>query len=249
MAQTGLFTRLHTVDSTNNYAMGMVHAGMARHGMTWFAEEQTNGKGQRGKSWKSPPGESILMSIVLDPAGIPPHHPFRLLGTIALICRQFLEETTGHIFRVKWPNDLYWRDRKAGGILIENVWHGRDWKFCVIGVGINVNQEQFDPALQNPVSLRQVTGKTYDPAELAMVLSRRIVQGFNSLPAIDVPGFVDAYNQALYKQGEEVTLKLEGNRVHATIRRVDEDGKLVIEGPAAGRYAFGEVEWVLDDAS
>ena len=247
MAQTGLFTRLRTVDSTNNYAMGMVHAGMARHGMTWFADEQTNGKGQRGKSWKSAPGESILMSVVLDPAGIPPHEPFRLLGTIALICRQFLGEITGQEFRVKWPNDLYWRDRKAGGILIENVWHGRDWKFCVIGVGINVNQDEFDLALKNPVSLRGITQNSYDPAELAFALSKRIVQGFNGLADLDVPGFVEAYNRVLYKQGEEVLLKVDGNQVAATIQRVDEDGKLVIDGPAAGRYAFGEVEWVLDE--
>ena len=67
MAEDGFFNILNTVDSTNNYAMAKVHAGMAAHGMAWFAKEQTTGKGQRGKSWISEKGKNIALSLVLEP--------------------------------------------------------------------------------------------------------------------------------------------------------------------------------------
>ena len=115
------FKVMPSIDSTNNYAMQMVHARLAKHGDVWFALEQTNGKGQRGKSWQSRRGENILLSIVLQPSFLVPRRSFLLNAAIGMGIFDFYKEYAGHETRIKWPNDIYWRDRKAGGLLIENI--------------------------------------------------------------------------------------------------------------------------------
>ena len=80
---------------------------------------------------------------------------------------------------IKWPNDIYWRDRKAGGILIENILQGKKWKFAIVGIGININQTLFPASLPNPVSLKQITGKTFNVVELG----KRALQLFRTTVA------------------------------------------------------------------
>lgn len=109
------------MDSTNNYAMAQVYAGLAKHGMAWFANEQFAGKGQRGKDWITQPGENIALSIVLQPNFIEPFNQFQVSAAVALGVFDFFSKYAGDETKIKWPNDIYWRDRKAGGILIENV--------------------------------------------------------------------------------------------------------------------------------
>jgi BirA family biotin operon repressor/biotin-[acetyl-CoA-carboxylase] ligase len=165
-------TILQSVESTNNYAMAKVHAGLAKHGETWLALEQTAGKGQRGKAWQSAPGDNIIFTTVLKPDFLSLDSQVLLSRAVALACYDFFYRHAGDETKLKLPNDLYWRDRKAGGILIENVFRGSDWSYAVVGIGININQVQFDPALPNPVSLKQITGKTFD----IMVLSKELCE-------------------------------------------------------------------------
>jgi BirA family biotin operon repressor/biotin-[acetyl-CoA-carboxylase] ligase len=146
------FSILNSVDSTNNYAMGKVHAGMAKHGQAWFANDQTAGKGQRGRTWASTPGENIILTVVIQPDALLTTKTFPFNAYIALTCLDFLQKTAGDHFSIKWPNDLYWCDRKAGGILIENVIQGTEWKWSVVGIGINVNQLTFPESVTNAVS-------------------------------------------------------------------------------------------------
>ena len=155
------FTVLASVDSTNNYAMGQVHAGLAKHGEAWFAREQHSGRGQRSKQWVTQPGENIILSTVVEPFLLI-QQQFALSAAIALACHRFFSKYAGEETKLKWPNDLYWRDRKAGGILVENVLKGQDWKFAIAGMGININQTSFPDHLTYPVSLKQITGKTFD---------------------------------------------------------------------------------------
>src|SRR5687768_15721624 len=87
---TGPFVILDCVDSTNNYAMGIVHSGMAVHGNTYFALEQTEGKGRRGKTWQSTSGENIILSIIADTGFLMVHHQFNLIAAVSLGCIDFL---------------------------------------------------------------------------------------------------------------------------------------------------------------
>jgi BirA family biotin operon repressor/biotin-[acetyl-CoA-carboxylase] ligase len=119
--------------------MQQVHAGMAKHGMAYMALTQTAGKGQRGKTWDSAPGQNIAMSLVLEPKSIQLSQQFCLNMAIASCCRSFFDQYAGGNTLIKWPNDIYWNDRKAGGILIESVIAASasdNWKWAVVGIGI-----------------------------------------------------------------------------------------------------------------
>jgi BirA family biotin operon repressor/biotin-[acetyl-CoA-carboxylase] ligase len=148
---------LESVDSTNNYAMARIHAGLASYGQTYLAYRQWAGKGQRGKTWISEPGQSINMSLVLDPRPLALSGQFLLGAAVALGCLFTVRNFEAEGWTLKWPNDLYWRDRKAAGILIENIIKGKEWLYVVAGIGMNLNQTAFPPDLPNPISLKQIT--------------------------------------------------------------------------------------------
>jgi BirA family transcriptional regulator, biotin operon repressor / biotin---[acetyl-CoA-carboxylase] ligase len=244
------FIELQSVDSTNKYAMALVHEGMAHHGITLFAHEQTAGKGQRGKTWLSESGKNLMLSIIADPKPLTVFELFRLSICVAVATHDFLTKHAGDETSIKWPNDIYWRDRKAGGILIENVITGSQddpgsWRWAVIGVGININQVYFPPDLPNPVSLKQITGKDFDTITLAKELSGILDSYFQQLIKGDFKSLYDGYQQVLYKKNEKVKLKKDSRVFNATIKGVTEKGQLVIDSGIEERFDFGEVEWLI----
>lgn len=245
MLQAGFLTILESVDSTNNYAMGQVHAGLANHGMCWFARAQTAGKGQRGKTWETERGKNIAMSLVLQPDRLSPFKQFHLSAAVALGCHDFFSAYAGKETKIKWPNDLYWRDRKAGGILIENIFHGKTWKWAVIGTGININQAVFDSSLLNPVSLKLITGKEHDVIELANELYECLMKNLPGLNKENVAEILENYNSHLYKKNEEVLLMENGIKIKTKIKAVSEEGKLITCDMEERQFDFGQVEWLL----
>ena len=122
----GHLTILESVDSTNNYAMAMVRNGLAKHGDGFFAMAQLQGKGQRGKTWQTEPGTNIICTLVMQPLTIALSQQFAFNTAVSLAVRDFFDGRTGGDTSIKWPNDIYWRDRKAGGILIENIIAGHE---------------------------------------------------------------------------------------------------------------------------
>lgn len=235
---------LPTTDSTNNYAMRQIQAGLASHGATWFAREQTAGKGQRGKSWLTTPNQNIMLSTVITP-GLMPTRQFWLSATIAIACYDFYKKYAGDETRIKWPNDVYWRDRKAGGILIENVFRGSDWLYAVVGIGINVNQVVFDPTLSNPVSLKQITGKDFDAAEMGIALCQSLENRYQELHTVGIGAIMQQYQQVLYKIHEPVTLKKGTIIFETTIQGVSDNGRLLTKDVIEREFDFGEVEFII----
>jgi BirA family biotin operon repressor/biotin-[acetyl-CoA-carboxylase] ligase len=240
------FIELESVDSTNNYAMAQAAAGKLKHGTLVFAHDQWAGKGQRGRTWNSNPGENIILSAVLEPVAFPISAAFGLSACVALACHDFYSNHAGPgSTRIKWPNDLYWNDRKAGGILIENHFKGDRWLFAIAGMGININQVEFPPTNREPVSLRQITGRRYDAIELAKELGACLETRFAGLEAGGVQGMVDAYNAVLYGQGQEVRLKKDNAVFTTRVERVSAQGELLTRDVLDRRFTFGEVEWVI----
>lgn len=243
---------LPTVDSTNNYAMAQIHAGKALHGTTYLALDQSAGKGQRGKSWISSPRESLLLSVVMQPAELALHQQFLLSATVALACYDFLKNyAPGETLAIKWPNDLYWQDRKAGGILIENIISGTtempgSWQWAVAGVGINISQEFFPPALSNAISIRQITGRRYDVISCAQELYQCLVNRYGEMLTTPAANIIAQYNSALYKRGSQVTLKKESAVFQTTIAGVSANGLLLTSDVMQRQFSFGEVEWVVE---
>ena len=245
MTEDVFFTILDTVDSTNNYAMGRVDAGLAKHGMLWFTKEQTAGKGQRGKTWATEKEKNIAMSLVLEPARLKITNQFHLNAAVALSCFDFFLKYGGDETKIKWPNDLFWRDRKAGGILIENKFQGKIWKWAVVGIGININQIKFDAFLINPVSLKQITGKSYNTVDLANELYVLLMKNLGELKTKNVLILMELYNEHLYKINKKVTLKKGGVKFETVIKEVSAQGRLITVDAIEREFTFGEVEWVL----
>lgn len=238
------FIELFTIDSTNNYAMGQVHEGLARHGATYIAEIQTAGKGQRHKAWITSPGANITMSCVLEPQGPNAPRPFLLSTAMALGCWDFFNDFTKGDVSIKWPNDIYWRDRKAGGILIENVYRASQWQFAIAGIGLNINQTSFSPDLPNPVSLKQITGRQHDRIMLAKELCDRLENRYRQF--LDGgSGLLNEYNGKLYRLGEKVKLKKDNVIFETVIIGTSALGQLLTKDAIERQFGFGEVEWVM----
>ncbi len=225
--------------------MANVHAGMAKHGDAVYANHQTEGKGQRGKAWVTEEGQNITLSVILKPKLLNIIHPFQLSSAVALATFDFFSSYAGDETHIKWPNDIYWRDRKAGGVLIENKFSGKDWKWAVAGIGININQTQFDEALVNPVSLTQITGKNFDPADLAKKLHQLILKRTNELLTKSYEMMLDEYNRHLYKIQQSVRLKKDNMVFETEIRGVSPQGQLLTKDSIERHFDFGEVEWVI----
>ena len=236
------FIVLSRTDSSNNYAMAQAHAGLAKHGTTWFAIEQTHGKGQRGKTWITTPGENIIQSVLIDPSLLSITKTFHLSVVISLACYDLFKKYAGPTTSIKWPNDLYWNDRKAGGILIENNFRGDIWCWAVAGIGININQPPIS-SLPDAISLHQVTGKSADVLalgkELCIFINERIHMYQESISST-----MNNYNEVLYKRGEKVRLRKDNIVFETTITGVTDNGQLLTTDSVERYFAFGEVQWV-----
>ncbi|MEO6316868.1 MAG: biotin--[acetyl-CoA-carboxylase] ligase, partial [Chitinophagaceae bacterium] len=106
--------------------MAKVRTGLAKHGDGYFAMAQVQGKGQRGKAWLTDPGTNIILTLVLNTSGLQLAQQFLFNAAIALGIHDFFAANAGDETTIKWPNDIYWRDRKAAGLLIENIIGGKD---------------------------------------------------------------------------------------------------------------------------
>ena len=166
---------LEEVDSTNAYIMRNI--GELEAPVMVSAYRQTAGQGQRGNSWEAEPGKNLTFSVFYRPDGLPPMAQFSMSEAVALSVVDFLC-SHGIEAKVKWPNDIYVGDRKICGILIRHSVMGSTVSYSVIGVGIDVNQTEFLSDAPNPVSMKQITGESYDltvlEQEIAEIMERRL---------------------------------------------------------------------------
>ena len=239
------FVELTEVESTNIYAMDRLQANLAAHGTVFFAHSQTAGRGQHGKSWAAEPGRNIAMSVIIDCSSFLLTQQFPLSVMVALASHDLFCKYAGDETFVKWPNDIYWRDRKAGGILIENQVRGSKWQAAVVGIGLNLNQTVFSSQLKNPVSLKQITGKDLDTVALAKELCNCLEKRYRQLINDDFTNLLEEYNSHLFKRGEKVRLKKGAVAFECTIDAVSADGELQVSGGLQESFRFGEVEWVM----
>lgn len=248
----GPFIILSEVDSTNNYAMAKLHAGLLTHGTSLLALHQSAGKGQRGKQWFTKPGENITMSTVFSLPHLlsPPiltqvqSYPFTLSAAVALGCYDFIKAFSVPDISIKWPNDLYIGDRKAGGVLIENIYRSGDWLWTIIGIGINLNQYDFAVLDNRAISVANITGVSYNQAKSGRMLQHFLRSRFDSLSTTPHTDIIAEYNSNLYKRGEQVKLRKSNAVFTTTISEVTIDGNLLTSDTIQRSFAWGEVEFV-----
>ena len=234
---------LEKVDSTNNYAMALIQKGSVSSGMSVFAIEQTEGKGRRGKQWNALPGQNITLSIVAEMGWQPVLSQFPLSVAVALGCRDFISSNVKEKIYIKWPNDIFINDSKAAGVLIENVVKGTLWQWSVIGIGMNINQENFAELGVRVTSFKRETGKHYNVLKLAVALKELVLSRIKDLKAGKFHQMLLEYNEHLYARDQVVKLKKGSVVFETTICSVSEAGQLITKDVLERRFNFDEVSF------
>jgi len=235
--------RIVETTSTNDLAHGPQYG----HGDVICAERQTAGRGQRGHTWTSPEGVNLLFSVVLCPTFLPAGEQF-LLSQAAALALTDTFALFGIETRIKWTNDIYAGDRKLVGILIEHRLSGDRLDRTVVGIGINVNQTAFDPALPNPTSMALEAGRTFDREEVLHAFHAALMRRYAALEAGGKASLGEEYRRRMYRLGEPQTFRLpDGSRFTGIIRGVRPAGALCVEHPdgAVRDYLFREIEFVV----
>ena len=234
----------------------------ARHGTVVVTDCQTAGRGQRGNHWEAEPGKNLTFSIMLEPAGLQARDQFTLSEAVAIAVVDTLRPLVPdpEDIRVKWPNDIYWRDLKLVGILIENSLAGPCISRSVAGIGVNVNQERFLSDAPNPVSLKMITGRDYDLDRLIDNLSTAIINIVDNLNkggesgceenSVTHAALHERYRQMLWRGTGYHPYRdaATGEQFQAAIQSIAPDGllTLALQGdPVPRTYAFKEVHPIL----
>lgn len=255
--------RLPEVTSTNAWLRSHDDA---EHGMVVVTDCQTAGRGQRGNSWEAEPGKNLTFSLMLRPAELRADRQFVVssivsLAIVRLLDRMLDEEnakTLGSLrAAIKWPNDIYVDDRKIAGILIENTLTGPCIDSSIVGIGLNVNQQQFFSNAPNPVSLVQLTGRNYDLSALLEEICRDIIDlydnCFSEKNATDYEPSCEAvmaeYRRRLWRADgfHPYRDNIRDENILARIFEIAPTGILTLELTSGERrsYAFKEVSHLL----
>lgn len=209
---------------------------------------QTAGRGQRGNHWEAERGENLLFGFLFHPTMVPVTHQFALSEALALAVRATLAEHAEDV-TVKWPNDVYWRDNKIAGMLLEHDVCGTHIATTLTGVGLNVNQTIFESDAPNPVSLKQITGHDCCRAEL---LTKLVVEFDNRYCMIlrnDYDTLHTEYMEHLYRGCGSHVFEDAGGKFSASIEGVSPLGFLSLRKSNGDlcNYAFKEVAFCHDD--
>lgn len=151
--------KVERTESTNTLMRELIARGNPPEYI--YAGYQTAGRGQQGNGWESAPDENLLCSILIErekTVALKEESPFYMNVAVSVAVQRLL----GEGFTIKWPNDIYWQDKKVAGILIENAIVGNQVTYSIAGIGLNVNQTEFLSGAPNPISLRQISGESYD---------------------------------------------------------------------------------------
>lgn len=237
---------LNRTDSTNNYANRLVLTEAAEEWTAVMTPFQENGKGQQGNAWESEAGKNLLASLILYPRFLPAGKQFYISKITCLAIASCLAAEVENV-AVKWPNDIYIGDKKVAGILIENAIKGENLFSSVVGIGVNLNQEKFVSGAANPVALKQVSGKQYDPGQMLRKITRAAHAGYMKLKDAKYDEIDRAYMAQLYRNREWALYRKGTDVFEARIVGIGEFGQLQLE-TANGEvhsFMFKEVEFVM----
>ena len=228
--------------STNALSWEMNREKSLPEGLVIYTDFQSAGKGQPGNAWESSKGMNMLFSVMLHPDRLPMDELFLVSQLVSIAIKKALDEYTTNI-TVKWPNDIYWNDKKLAGILIENSLQGIKIMSVVIGVGLNVNQKSFFSNAPNPVSLSQITGKRQNRKQLLQQICQNIMELYYEM---DKEKIRKIYAESLYRKSGFYSFEANNETFQAKIKEVQTDGMLELEtekGELKSFY-FKEVQFI-----
>ena len=231
-------TRFKNIESTNQYLQNLLDEGCDVVDNVVVADFQTSGKGQGKNVWESETGKNLLFSVALDMSFLKAEEQFLLTQMISVAMINVLEKylPKENLF-VKWPNDIYFNDRKIAGVLIKNEIKGMMLGTSIIGIGLNVNQTAFDENIPNPISMKMITGKDYDLKEILLdiiydirskVESRKSRE--NGSEIVSCPSsIVNFYMSYLYRYRQWAFYEHEGVVKEMMIIGYDRFGRLILK--------------------
>jgi BirA family biotin operon repressor/biotin-[acetyl-CoA-carboxylase] ligase len=239
--------RFESLPSTNDEARALALAG-APHGTAVVAQEQTRGRGTKGRAWHSPAGLGLYVSFVLRAPGggaLPSPHLLPLAAGLAAL--DAVSVAAGLQVGLRWPNDLVYGGRKLGGILSEAVTGTPDGDFAVVGIGLNIGHGPADfpeDLLETATSLRLAGGDpAATPDHLFVVLCRTFDSWYNALARGEKGRIVEAAEARLaHRPGRSVRVTTAEGSYTAVCRGLDPEGRLLVEREgAAGTVALDSV--------
>ncbi|MCQ2369740.1 MAG: biotin--[acetyl-CoA-carboxylase] ligase [Paludibacteraceae bacterium] len=239
-----MITHLDICVSTNKMLLDDLRTGITYpDGYTIYTSFQSSGYGQIGNHWESESGKNLLFSMVIHPSEVHASEQFFISEAIALAIYEYLRNETTDI-TIKWPNDIYWKDKKIAGILIENNLAGAFIKDCVIGVGLNLNQEVFTSDAPNPISLTNITGNAYNIADVLNKIRNNFLRLY-SLGVTDREKLHSMYMKHLFRFGVNASYSDCNGDFFGKITAVSPDGHIHITDTDNKEriYAFKEVNF------
>ncbi len=233
-----------TIDSTNDYATSLVSNSNPNEGTVIWAHYQSKGRGQIGSNWSAEAGQSLLMSVILQPRFLMAYQQFTLNILASLAVRSALN-SFGIQAQIKWPNDIYVGKRKICGILIQNILQGKSIKNTVIGIGLNVNQNDFDQSLPNPTSMKMMSEKTYNVANVKSSVCEHLQDYYLRLKEDGFEVLKKEYLDLLYLKDQESHYEVEKNKIKGKIIGISDLGKLQMEVEGEVReFNFRELRYL-----
>ena len=239
-----------SIGSTNTYLRELKGGDPAYDYEVAVADFQTAGRGQKGNTWESEQGKNLLFSILAHPRNIKVRDQFYLSEAIALAVSDAVIAVIGPEFAggvsVKWSNDVYWKDFKMAGILIENTLQGDRILDTVAGVGLDVNQEVFLSDAPNPISLKIITGRVFDRDALLTDIVDRFI-GYMECAEQDRADVDRMYRERLYRREGYHPFRDAAGEFEACIEGIRPDGCLMLltRGGEHRVYEFKQVQFIL----
>ncbi len=224
---------IKTTNSTNTLLKQLAAEGNPPEFI--YAGYQTAGRGQTGNSWESEADKNLLCSILL-----PPNKNLYFLNIAVGVA---LLQVIGEDFTIKWPNDIYWQNKKVAGILVENAIIGNEIRYSIAGIGLNVNQTEFKSDAPNPISLKQIRGEEYDIERLMNQLLEQ-VQNVLSEPEETIWSFYKAH---LYRREGFWPYEDKNGIFEAAIQDVLPTGEIVLRDTNGQirQYEFKQIKYIL----
>ena len=236
------------VDSTNRYVRDEAAALWQNRGISDFAvvtaEHQTAGRGQRGNTWNSNAGENLLFSLLVRPGEtLEVSRRFLLSQAVALSIHDAMK-CYGIDARLKWPNDIYAGNRKLAGILLELDYSGAFVEQAIIGIGLNVNQEDFPPMDRKPVSMKMLREHDFILDDVLATILDLFEHYYTELRFGNRDAIAAEYKAQLFGIDMKNCFIDKNGHFDAVIQDVESDGHLILRrnDGSTGRYAFKEVE-------
>lgn len=238
---------LKEVDSTNTFLKDALSKSTPLlDGTVILADRQLAGRGQTGNSWISEAGKNLTFSILLNPVFLPIERQFDLNMAISIALNDFFNKYKLQGAAIKWPNDSYLNNKKIAGILIENILQGNRIKHVIIGIGLNVNQEDFPANLKNVTSLKQALHQDYNLMQILGEICAFIEARYLQLKAGNIDKLRDEYLSKLYLKDENALFRFNNEIQNAIIRDITASGQLVLETSLGLQYFNNkEIEFII----